>query len=290
MKALALILLLALPGAAERRMAITFDDVPCALPCPTLAQAEDVTTRLLEALAAHRAPAVAFVNEAQLQVRGERDRRVGLLERWIAAGHLLGNHTYSHVDSDKVTVAEFQDEVVRGEVVTRALQPGGPTYFRFPYTHTGGQPEKKAALGAFLAARGYVSVPFTIENEDYVFQGAWKTDPARTEAAYDAFTDAVVEFAEKVSRDLFGREIPQILLIHANHLNALKLDAMLGRLRARGYGFVPLEEALRDPAYRTPDEYVGPFGPSWLHRWGGALGKPRPMRGGPEPPTWLSPR
>lgn len=249
-----------------------------------------MTNRILEALAAYKVLAVGFVNEARLQVPGERDRRVALLERWIAAGHLLGNHTYSHADLDKVTIEEYQDEIVRGEVVTRALQPESRRYFRYPYTHTGATPERKGAISRFLSARGYTSAPFTIENEDYLFEAAWAADPAKVEATYDSYTDEVVAFAEKVSRDLFGRDIPQVLLLHANQVNSMRLSAMLSRLRARGYTFVTLEEALHDPAYATRDDYVGPFGPSWLHRWGAALGKPKPMRGSPEPPAWLHPQ
>jgi hypothetical protein len=99
--------------------------------------------------------------------------------------------------------------------------------------------------------------------------------------------EAAVKFAEGASHELFGREIPQILLTHANPLNAECLPEMLERLEARGYRFVSLEEVLHDPAYRTPDEYTGPYGPSWLHRWSVALGKPTPMKGEPESPEWV---
>lgn len=81
-------------------------------------------------------------------------------------------------------------------------------------------------------------------------------------------------------------EIPQILLLHANEINADCLDEMLDRLEARGYAFVSLEEAVRDPAYRTPDEYVGRNGPSWLHRWRVTLGQPSRLRDEPDLPDW----
>jgi hypothetical protein len=39
--------------------------------------------------------------------------------------------------------------------------------------------------------------------------------------------------------------------VHANDINADCLDEMLKRFAARGYHFVTLDEAMRDPAYQT---------------------------------------
>ena len=50
----------------------------------------------------------------------------------------------------------------------------------------------------------------------------------------------------------FEREIPQILLLHANEINGRLLGPMLELLAARGYRFVPLDEVLADPAYLDP--------------------------------------
>jgi hypothetical protein len=107
--------------------------------------------------------------------------------------------------------------------------------------------------------------------------------------AYLAHLDTMLEFFEGESRELFSREIPQILLVHANRLNAAVLPAMLDRMQARGYRFVTLDEALRDAAYRSPDEYVGPAGPSWLHRFFVAKGRDMmtSLRGEPDPPRFI---
>ena len=71
---------------------------------------------------------------------------------------------------------------------------------------------------------------------------------------------------------MFQRQISQIFLIHANRLNAETLDAILSKLEDRGYEFISLVEALRDPAYSTLDVYSGSFGISWFHRWSLSLG------------------
>ena len=104
---------------------------------------------------------------------------------------------------------------------------------------------------------------------------------------YLAFTIAATEFAETVSPQIFGREIPQVLLIHSNDLNADCLDEMLARFAARGYRFVTLDEAMADPAYQTPDTWVGNKGPTWLWRWMKSKGMTLSFAADPEPDKWV---
>jgi len=56
--------------------------------------------------------------------------------------------------------------------------------------------------------------------------------------------------AEAISRLLFGRNIPQILLVHDCAFESLTLNRTLERFRADGVKFVPLDTVLADPAYR----------------------------------------
>jgi hypothetical protein len=105
---------------------------------------------------------------------------------------------------------------------------------------------------------------------------------------YLAYLDTVFDFDEQASRKLFAREIPQILLLHDSNLNAECLDVVLAKLEKRGYKFVSLDEALADPAYRTPDLYVGPLGIDWLTRWRLAFGLPLDYESTPEPPKWVT--
>jgi hypothetical protein len=131
------------------------------------------------------------------------------------------------------------------------------------------------AVDSALRDRGYVVAPVTVDNEEWVYAAAFARardvgDTAlvrRIVADYFRHLDAVFSYSEELSRALFGREIPLVLLLHANELNAAHLGAVLDRLAARGYRFIPLAEALADSAYKSEDSYVGPTGPSWLIRW-----------------------
>lgn len=284
------------PQTAPRRlMAVTIDDLPFGPGSSDPAAVASATDRMLRALRDHRVPAMGFVNEGKL----EREATpAALLARWLDAGMTLGNHTYSHRSLTTTPVEEYERDVLRGEKVTRGLVEHrglALRYFRHPMTHTGPTAEIRDRFEGFLARHGYTVAPFTIENADFLFARVYaealragRNDLARrTLEAYLAFTDEQVSFFEGLAQELFGRAIPQVLLIHANELHADGLDTLLARLEGRGYAFVSLEAALQDPAYATPDRYVGKFGPSWLHRWSLALGKPMRLKDEPEVPRWI---
>jgi peptidoglycan-N-acetylglucosamine deacetylase len=286
-------------AAPARTMAVTIDDLPF-LPRGAdayLPAAGRGTTAILAALKTHRAPAVGFVNENKLEAAtaAERAARTALLEQWVAAGHVLGNHTFSHPDANQLTVDAYLDQIDKGEVVTKRLMQARrpyPLYFRHPMTHTGDTAEKKAGIARGLASRGYTITPHTIENSDFVFDVAYARADAAMRAklaeSYLAHTMAATDFAEQKARELFGRDdVPQTLLIHTMAINADHLDALLGRLVARGYRFITLEAAMRDAAYATPDIYVGPHGPSWLFRWSRTIAPASDFRADPEVPAWV---
>lgn len=304
-----LILLLAFGGARSsqpqtktprRAMAVTIDDLPYvnSAQLEYLRSARRATDDILRALKSHRAPAVGFVNEGKLHAAGEAEARTALLKQWVDAGMTLGNHTYSHADFNALTAEQFQDEIVKGEAVTRKLMESRKPYqlyFRHPMTRTGDTKEKKEAVEKFLAERGYRVAPHTIENSDFVFNVPYARarldkDEAlakRLREAYLDYTVAVTEFAERVAPQIFGRDIPQTLLIHTNDITADCLDEMLKRFEARGYRFITLDEAMADAAYRTKDTVVAKGGPTWLWRWMKSLGMSVSFKDDPEPPQWV---
>jgi len=287
----------------SRTLAITIDDLPYAggggpADAGNLGDARRITEAILAALAWHKASAVGFVNESRLQVAGERDARVALLKQWADAGMILGNHTFSHPRLQDTPLERYQDDIVRGDVVSRLLMEerrGAPLFFRYPFNSTGPSKEVKEAVQSFLTARGYRVAPFTVEHADYAFDKIWiaarqagdKGQEKRIGEAYLEHLDTQLGFFEKLARETFSREIPQILLIHANGINAEHLETMLSRMEERGYRFVTLDQALKDPAYGTADEYVGAWGISWLHRWSVSLGLPMRLREEPDPPKWV---
>lgn len=251
---------------------------------------------LLASLKRHGIRAVGLVNESKLFVPGEIDERTAVLKNWLDAGHELGNHTFSHPSFQTTPLAAYQEDVLRGETVTRLLleEKGQELrWFRHPFLRTGPDLATREAFETFLTARGYRVAPVTVENSDYIFSLIYtrakergdRETMRRTREAYLGFTARQLDFWEKVALEVVGRPIKQILLLHVNELNADAMDDVADLLKRRDYGFVTLEEALRDEAYRLPDTYAGPAGTSWLHRWAVSKGVKVDWRQEPEPPA-----
>jgi len=273
---------LAVAPSPGRRVAVTVDDLPGAPGACVggdLPAFQSMTAKLLAALKASGAPAIGFVNEGKLAPGGTReDARVALLRTWLDAGMDLGNHTYSHFDLHHTPLEEFERDTIRGEETTRALlAERGKTlrYFRHPFLHTGRSLETKKAVDTFLASRGYTIAPVTHDNGEWIFASAYAKAGNRGDAAtqrrviagYVPYMAAKFDYFERESRALFGREIPQVLLIHANSLNADAFGELAAMMRERGYAFVGLGDAIADTAYGSPDTFTGAGGISWLHRW-----------------------
>lgn len=286
-----------------RTMAVTIDDLPFGGPQLTHQGSElewlrQRTDLILRHLKKHEVPAIGFVNESKLLVQGEIDARVDLLAKWLDAGMALGNHTFSHPSLTRTDLGDYQADVLHGEVLTKwLLKRYGKdiVYFRYPFNHRGPTKAIRDEFQAFLEQRGYKAAPFTVEHSDYLFNVAYVKAKNQKDAgkvrkignAYLRHLEVMTDFFETISNRLFKRNIPQILLIHTNEINADYLDEMLIRLSKRGYRFVSLDQALEDPAYRTPDGFAGKFGPSWLHRFSMSLGVAPVVRNGRSFPAYL---
>ena len=288
-------------AAQTRTVALTFDDLPLAAtpgPSANPAEAQAVNRALLEALKKHRAPAIGFVNGKTAGELGS-DNGQQILQQWAREGLDLGNHTFSHADLNNITLEQFKQEVVTGEDSFRPLlaEVGKtPHYLRFPYNHTGDTKEKHDSVALFLKQRGYRIAPCTIDNEDYLFNAAYlqmlakkdEDSAAKVRRAYLGYSAVEIDYYGYLHKRIFGREIPQIMLLHVNRLNADVIDEILVIFEKKQYRFVSLEAAQSDPAYGVPDTLVTKFGPMWGYRWAKELGIKVDGSLESEPPAWIA--
>lgn len=286
------------PRAPERVVAVTFDDPPATaagVVANDVASLEELTRKLLAAVRKHSIPAVGFVNEGKLFEDGAGPRdvegRTRLLRMWLDAGLELGNHTYSHRDLNTMPLEDFEADVLRGEAVTRPpMKAQGQTlrHFRHPFLHVDSDLKRRRAFEAFLARHGYRVAPVTVDNDDFVYAGARQGPTRRQYRGRRADRRGLSALHDRGLHVLRGRfeerDRPrdrQVLLLHANSLNADHFDALAEALVRRGYRFVTLAHALEDPAYRLPDTFGGAPGNSWFNRWEITAGRkpvPTPSR------------
>ncbi|MGA3028814.1 MAG: polysaccharide deacetylase family protein [Bryobacteraceae bacterium] len=275
-----------------RQVAITFDDLPRGgdSGARDLVSVQAMTSKLLAPL--RGIPVIGFVNAGHAGEMGDAGLQA-ILRVWLDHGAELGNHTYSHPDLNRIPLEEYTADIVRGEAAIIKATGYRPRYFRHPFLHAGADAVTKHGLERFLAERGYQVAPVTLDDSDWMFAfvyvNAMKDDPAlaaRARDAYVPYMESIFAFFEARSIEVVGREFPQVLLLHASQLNADTIPALLDMMRRRGYRFVSLEEALRDDAYRLPDEYFGTGGFSWIHRWSKTKGMP--PKGEPNEPEWIN--
>jgi peptidoglycan-N-acetylglucosamine deacetylase len=280
----------------QRAVAITIDDLPAgAANSMSASEILEMTTKLLGTLRDQKVPAVGFVNEQKLYKLGEVDDRIKALNLWLDGGFELGNHTFAHTSLNRVALQAWEEEVIRGETVTRMLLAQHKMkmrYFRHPYLDAGRDLQTRREAEAFLSVRGYQVAPVTMDAWDWMYAGVYDDARKRADTAlqqqlvssYFSYTTSVFDYNEHLSKDLLGYEPKQILLLHGNWLEADHIGELLELLRKRGYQFVTLEDALGDSAYSVPDEYVGE-GTGWLDHW--AITRGRPSQGQPVFPQWV---
>lgn len=288
---LALVTSVAVAAGEGRQVAITIDDLPRGGDGGPydLAGVRAMTTKLLHPFREQRIPVIGFVNTGRTELDPQGLQEI--LNLWLDAGAELGNHSNSHLDINSVPLDVYTADIVRGEAAIRqALAPRAKTleFYRHPYLHTGSTQEIKKGLQDFLDQRGYRVAPVTLDNADYAFAVAYLQPELRSRVRreYVPYMESTVEFFERRSVEILGREIPQVLLIHANEMNADLMPELLGMFRSRGYRFITLTAALADPAYRTPEEYAGRAGSSWLHRWSSTKGMA--PKNEPDPADWVT--
>ena len=274
--------------AQQKMVAITIDDLPF-VRMNLFSDKELIqkTDNLLTALEKQNAPATGFVNLSKVYKSGELDSvRFNLLRQWLHKGFDLGNHTFSHPDYNYVSYNCFINDIEKNEPILNSLLAKyhkSMPYFRHPYLHRGNNIAKADSLEEYLLNRNYVEAPVTIDNAEWIFAAAYdsvlkthnKSSINRVGKEFISYMESKVKYYEGQSDKLFGRNISQILLIHANSLNSDYMDELLLIFVKNGYSFVNLETALKDELYKTEDHFYKNGGISWLDRWAITQGKSR---------------
>jgi peptidoglycan/xylan/chitin deacetylase (PgdA/CDA1 family) len=255
-------------AAADRRIAVTIDDLPWNGSTSPGESVTEATRRLLSTLVSRNVPAVGFVNCARTSADDP------LLREWRRAGMELGNHGSHHLNLDAVDAAAWVEDARSCHRILASAIGGAVRFFRFPYLHQGATEARRATAAEGLRDMGYATAHVTIDNSEWILADAYGRALTRGDsdrraaiaAAYVEHLSAALEHFTAVARSVAGRDVAHVLLLHANALAADHLGRVLDDFRAGGVAFVSLSEVLADPIYGQRDRYVGPKGLSWLYR------------------------
>lgn len=264
-------------------LAVTIDDLPFVGPTRGGESVEDALGRIARVLAQRDVPTTGFVVCDRLE--GE----AAAFAKWTSAGLGVANHSTAHKDIDAMSPEDWIADV-RGCRDRLATVTGTtPKYFRYPMLHTGRTRERRDAGFAALDSLGHVRAPVSIDTGEWVLARAYaKASDERAKEigdAYVAHLRLAARHYRRVAVERTGREVAQVLLLHANALAADHLGRVLTTLEEEGFRFVSLDEALKDPVYEKRDDWVDPVGASWLLRiapadiagWGWDRGQTRAL-------------
>lgn len=184
----------------EKKIAITFDDGPHPV----------YTEKLLDGLKERGVKATFFVLGEKAKAQPE------IIERMKVEGHIIGNHTYTHIQLRSSNREKFRDELVMTNVAISEITGQEVQFVRPPY----GTWDKK------------------LEEELNMFPVLWNVDP----------NDWCTGNANKVTKRIVDKaKENSIILLHDCYQSSV--DAALASidiLVERGYQFVTVEEILFD--------------------------------------------
>jgi peptidoglycan-N-acetylglucosamine deacetylase len=250
------------------RVAITIDDLPWSGAPPSGESPGAALQRIETALQQSRAPATGFV----ICDPAQEDRAA--IAGWIRSGFEVGNHSARHRDLNTTLLGEWLDDVRRCDAQLLEHGSAYTNYFRFPMLHQGADAATRDAAAEALRELGSSTAHVSVDTSEWLLADGYARAQQRADAAAkDALgaelirhVRAAVAHADDVARRKLRRRVPLILLLHANLLVADNLQELLEALSTRDVEFIPVRQALADPVYALPDEYVGRKGLSWLYR------------------------
>jgi peptidoglycan/xylan/chitin deacetylase (PgdA/CDA1 family) len=259
-----LVTAISVTGQGAKQMALTFDDLPFGY-ARTLSneQRRDAVAQVLATLRKYNIRTAMFVVGGSLT-----DHNRDFIDAVAAAGHTVGNHSFSHRDFGTMSVEDYAIDIQKGG---DAIKPWlkGAHFFRYPLLRQGDTVEKRDAILSWLSLRGIRVAPVTIDNDDFVYNQRLMDAKAEgrdidLRAEYLDHMLKMTALYDAKARSLLGRPIKHVLLLHMNYLNALYLDDLLQRLRDNGWSFIPFEEALTDEVYGMKYDHAGVRGAGHL--------------------------
>ncbi|MFB8777394.1 bifunctional polysaccharide deacetylase/glycosyltransferase family 2 protein [Streptomyces broussonetiae] len=203
----------------DHRLVLTFDDGPD----------PEWTPKVLEVLRKHDAHAVFFVTGTMAS------RYPGLVRQMVAEGHEIGLHTFNHPDLSYQSKQRIDWELSQNQLAISGAAGIRTSLFRPPYSSFSGAMDNKSwPVTEYIGSRGYITVVNNTDSEDWRRPGVAKiiekATPKNGEGAIVLMHDSGGDRSQTVAA----------------------LDRMMPDLKAEGYRFQNLTEALDAPSAHSP--------------------------------------
>jgi len=205
-------------STVPKQIALTFDDGPDA----------KYTSPILDMLGREGVQGTFFVTGANTIKNPE------ILKRLAKEGHVIGNHTFNHVDFDFVSPFRAEQEIAQTNRAITAVTGMETSFFRLPYMGEDEQALRDHIAGILAAQhQGFLTVSHDFDSEDWDFTNG----------------------AKQVLPTFDGKSM--IVLLHDSGGDRTSTIAYTGRLikeaKAAGYTFTTI-----NAMYTQPQPLYGP--------------------------------
>ncbi len=242
---IALLLLFSLISNAQE-IAITFDDAPTH-DTPLFSHAERAA-KIREHLALYKVSSAFFVITGSVT-----EQNAPQLLAYTKAGHVLANHSHSHLSPSRISTAAYIRDLNKADSVMQSL-PGTEPWYRYPFLNEGPTREKRDSIRQALDMLGLSNGYVTVDNYDWYINGELisavrsgkKVDYDRLKKIYLEHVINSILFYDSIGVVVLGRSPRHVLLLHENDLAALYLGDLLKTLRDKGWSFVSPGNAYQD--------------------------------------------
>jgi peptidoglycan-N-acetylglucosamine deacetylase len=262
----------------QPKLAITIDDF--AMPSTGMLSVLDRDEAIRSTLDRHNVKAAGFI--AGMRVDDADGQSI--LKAWSDAGHIFGNHSYSHKYFGKQSIEDYWKDIAKCEALL-AHYSGFRKLFRFPYLGEGSSPQSRDAMRQKLKDNGYRNGVVTIDTSE------WYID-RRMGARYKENAHAILDdygryyvahlweraqYYDRLSRLIFENPVPHTLLIHHNDITALFLHDAITMFKNKGWEVIDAEDAYQaEELQKTYD--VMPSGQSIIWAAAKARGLEKDLR------------
>jgi len=225
---------------------------------------------ILDQLEERDLQAVLFVCGRNLD---SEDGRI-VLESWNDAGHIIANHTYSHLNynNPKNDFEKFRNDILRCDSLISGYK-NFQKYFRAPMLKSGDTIEKRDSLNSFLQRMDYKNGYVTIDNSDWFINSRMiKFMEENPDSSIEKYKKYYIEhlidrakYYDDIAYKLLGRRVKHTLLLHHNLTSALFLNDLMDAFEEEGWELIDAAEAFTDSIFEMIPDIV-PAGESII--WG----------------------
>lgn len=184
----------------KKRIALTFDDGPHPI----------YTPQMLELLKEEQVPATFFLLGENVELYGD------VVKEIAKEGHLIGNHTYHHVQVTSLSLEEACKEIQETSDLIEELTGTGTEYVRPPFGTWNEELEERLNM---------IPVMWSIDTKDWTTQNV----------------DWIVRETVKHAED------HDIILMHDSYQSTVDaVKRVIEQLEAEGFEFVTVDEIIMD--------------------------------------------